>query len=165
LPHHGPAAVGPRVSGKTVAVWHVRLACSSGTVEGSCASMVGGSRTGRICARGFKCRGACAVRRQRTWLGAGTATFLYGYAARSSLACSHHRACLAGKVVFVAITSSAPPRSVLGHGEIERPCSLHVDDQLELGWLLHRQIGSLLAPEYPIEIVATCRKCSTSSTP
>jgi hypothetical protein len=25
-------------------------------------------------------------------------------------------------------------------------------NQLELGWLLHRQIGTLLAPEYPIKI-------------
>jgi hypothetical protein len=36
--------------------------------------------------------------------------------------------------------------------QTERLGGLHVDDQLELGWLLHRQIGSLLAPEYPIKI-------------
>src|SRR5215475_14533659 len=29
------------------------------------------------------------------------------------------------------------------HFEAERPCSLQIDSELELGWLLHRQIGGL----------------------
>ena len=34
-----------------------------------------------------------------------------------------------------------------GHGETKRLCGLQVDNQLELGWLLDRQVGRLRTPE------------------
>ena len=46
-----------------------------------------------------------------------------------------------------SITSSARASSVGGTVEAERLGGLEVDDQLELGRLLHRQVGRLLALE------------------
>jgi hypothetical protein len=41
------------------------------------------------------------------------------------------------------------------HGEAERPGGLEVDDQLDLGGLLNRQVGGLLALENPAGIEAS----------
>src|SRR6478752_4051377 len=38
------------------------------------------------------------------------------------------------------------------HDETERLCSLEVDDQLELGWQQHRQVGWFLALENATDI-------------
>ena len=40
------------------------------------------------------------------------------------------------------------------HGETKRLSGLEIDDQLEFGRLLHRQIGGLLALEYPSRVNA-----------
>ena len=46
-----------------------------------------------------------------------------------------------------SITSSARPSSVSGTVEAERLGGLEIDDQLDFGGLLHRQVGRLLALE------------------
>ena len=51
-----------------------------------------------------------------------------------------------------SITSSARASSDVGTVEAERLGGLEVDDQLELGRLLHRQVGWLLALEDTIDI-------------
>ena len=51
-----------------------------------------------------------------------------------------------------SITSSARASSVRRHVEAERLGGLEIDDQLELGRLLHRQVGWLLALEDAIDI-------------
>ena len=51
-----------------------------------------------------------------------------------------------------SITSSARASSVGGTVEAERFGGLEIDDQLELGRLLHRQVGGLLALEDAIDI-------------
>ena len=51
-----------------------------------------------------------------------------------------------------SITSSARASRVRRHVEAERLGGLEVDDQLELGRLLHRQVGRLLALEDAIDI-------------
>ena len=53
-----------------------------------------------------------------------------------------------------SITSSARPSSGSGMVEAERLGGLEVDDHLNFGGLLHRQVGGLLALEYPAGIDA-----------
>ena len=53
-----------------------------------------------------------------------------------------------------SITSSARASSASGTVEAERLGGLEIDDQLELGGLLHRQVGRLLALENPAGVDA-----------
>ena len=56
------------------------------------------------------------------------------------------------KTARYSITSSARASSDRRHVEAERLGGLEVDDQLELGRRLHRQVGRLLALEDAIDI-------------
>ena len=42
----------------------------------------------------------------------------------------------------------------LRHGETERLCYSQVDDQIELVWQLHRQIGGRRPAQYPVDVDA-----------
>ena len=69
-------------------------------------------------------------------------------------------------VALHSITSSARKQHRRGHVEAERLGGLEVDDELELGRLLHRQVGGLLALENAVGVDTRLRRyASTLSTP
>ena len=57
-----------------------------------------------------------------------------------------------------SITSSARASRVSGTVDAERLRGLEVDDQLVLGWLLHRKIGRLLTLENAIDVAGRLLK-------